>query len=122
MLRKELKNIEAQIERSLAVVAEGIIADIALLKSKLEDLNQRRDECIRHLASIESELPEIQQTLSRQQATTAATHLKCKLLEASKALQRRHVRGLVSEIVVASEKTIISGPRAAIAACASNPK
>lgn len=51
-----------------------------------------------------------------QQAVTLTTILQRRLLDAPKALKRRYVQGLVSDIVVNREKTIISGRRAAIAA------
>jgi hypothetical protein len=38
------------------------------------------------------------------------------LLEAPKPLNRRYVRGLISDIVVDRERAVLSGPRAAIAA------
>ena len=120
-LRSSLKNAETKIERLLAAVAEGTIPDMALLRTKMNELNGQRDECARHLQILDTDLPELRQTLSKQQAATVATTLKRRLLDAPRALQRRYVRGLVSEIVVDREIAVISGPRAAIAAYASDP-
>jgi hypothetical protein len=49
-----------------------------------------------------------------------AATLKRRLLDAPKALQRRYLRGLVSDIVVNREIAVISGPQDAIASCASD--
>lgn len=115
-LRKELKNIEGQIERLLTAVAEGTIGDTSVLRQKLDGLNGRREECIGLLESLNSDQPELRQVLSRQQAASMAASLTRKLLDAPRALQKRYVHGLISEIVVDRDKAIISGPPAAIAA------
>ncbi|MBS0275170.1 MAG: hypothetical protein JSR55_12435 [Proteobacteria bacterium] len=81
-----------------------------------------RDESLALLASLDRELPQIRQSLSNQQAKTVAATLKRRLLDAPRPLQRRYVRGLISQIVVDRQKAIISGPRTAIAAAASNPQ
>lgn len=52
----------------------------------------------------------------RQQAASIAENLKQRLLEAPHALQKRHVHGLVSEIIVDREMAVISGPRDVAAA------
>jgi hypothetical protein len=49
-----------------------------------------------------------------------ASHLKGRLLDAPKPLQRRDVRGLVSEIIVDREQAVISGPEDALAATVSS--
>jgi site-specific DNA recombinase len=120
-LRNNLKNAEVQIERLLTALADGTVPDMALLKSKLDELNKKREECTAHLRMLDEELPELRQALSNQQATSIAAALKRRLLDAPRPLQRRYVRGLVSEIVVSKELATISGPHAAIAACASDP-
>lgn len=115
-LKKELKNIEGQIERLLTAVAEGTVSETSILRQKLDGLNGRREECIRLLQSLDSDQPELRQVLSRQQAASMASALTRKLLDAPHALQKRYVHGLVSEIVVDRDKAVISGPPAAIAA------
>jgi hypothetical protein len=115
-LQKELKTIEAQVDRLLSAVAEGTVGDTALLRGKLDQLHSRRDECIRLLSIIDMDVPALRQTLSKQQAITIADTLKKRLLDAPQALKRRYVRGLVSNIVVDRDKAVISGPPAAIAA------
>jgi chromosome segregation ATPase len=121
VLRKDLKTTEGQIERMLVAVAEGAIPDMSILREKMGQLNTRRDECIHHLNMLDSDLPDIRQALSSQQAATVAANLKRRLLDAPRALQRRYVRGLVSEIIVDREKAVIAGPRTAIAECVSDP-
>jgi site-specific DNA recombinase len=120
-LRSSLKNAEAQIERLLGAVADGTIPDMVLLRTKMNELNAQRDECTRHLQILDTDLPELRHALSKQQAVTVAAALKRRLLDAPRALQRRYVRGLVSEIVVNRDMAVISGPRAAIAAYTSDP-
>ena len=115
-LRKELKKFEAQIERLLTAVAEGTICETSILRQKLDGLNQRREECIGLLGSLDAEQPALRQVLSKQQAASMASTLTRKLLDAPRALQKRYVHGLVSEIVVDRNKAVISGPPAAIAA------
>ena len=105
----------------MGAVADGTIPDMALLRTKMNELNAQRDECARHLQMLDTDLPELRQTLSKQQAATVAATLKRRLLDAPRALQRRYVRGLVSEIVVNRDTAVISGPRAAIAAYTSDP-
>ena len=120
-LRTDLKSIETQIDRLLSAVAEGTLPDASALRKKMDDLNGRRDECLNLLRTLDSELPAIRQALSKRQADGIASTLKRRLLEAPRPLQKRYVRGLVSEIVVDREKAVISGPRAAIAAAVSAP-
>ena len=120
-LKSTLKTAEAQIERLLAAVADGTIPDMSLVRAKLDDLTNQRDECARHLSLLDENLPELRQVLSNQQAKSIAAVLTRRLLDAPKPLQRRYVRGLVASVVVNSETAIISGPDAALAACASNP-
>jgi site-specific DNA recombinase len=115
-LRKELKAIEAQIDRLFSAVAEGTIGDTALLRAKLDGLHARREGCLQLLSVTDAEVPALRQTLSKQQAITMAANLKKRLLDAPQALKRRYVRGLVSNIIVDREKAVISGPPAAIAA------
>ncbi len=121
-LRKDLKHTETQIDRLLTAVAEGHVPDSSLLRDKLVGLNHRRDESLALLASLDRDLPAIRQAISNRQAATVAANLKRRLLDAPRPLQRRYVRGLVSEIVVDRERAVISGPRAAIASAASNPE
>ena len=121
-LRKELKDIEAQIDRLYTAIAEGTITDTALLRSKLGQLNARRDECLALEAGLGSEQPDLRQALSKQQAASVAANLKRRLLDAPHELRKRYVHGLVSEIVVGRDKAVISGPSAAIAAAVSAPE
>ena len=51
----------------------------------------------------------------RRAAQSFSAKLRRALLEAPAPLQRRYVRGLVSEIIVDREKAVITGPKAAIA-------
>lgn len=120
-LRSDLKNAETQIERLLTALADGTVPEMASVRGKLDDLNKKREESVAHLRMLDQELPELRQALSNQQATSIASTLKRRLLDAPRPLQRRYVRGLVSEIVVNREMATISGPRAAMAACASDP-
>lgn len=118
-LKKELRNIEGQIERLLAAVAEGTISDTSILRQKMDGLNRRREECIGLLESLDAGQPELRHAFSRQQAASMASTLTRRLLDAPRALQKRYVHGLVSEIVVDRDKAVISGPPAAIAAAIS---
>ncbi len=120
-LRNNLKSTETQIDRLLTAVAEGAIPDASALRRKMADLNGRRDECLNLLSAIDNDLPELRQSLSKQQAASIAKNLKQRLLEAPHALQKRYVHGLVSEIIVDRERAVISGPREAVAAAVSAP-
>jgi len=113
-LLKELRGIEAQIDRLLSAVAEGTVPDPSLIRKKLDDLDSRREQCVVLLRALDSELPELRQALSKRQAASVAGNLKRRLLEAPRSLQKRYVHGLVSEIVVGREQATISGPRIAI--------
>ena len=115
-LRKQRAEIEKQIDNLLTAIAEGTIPDPALVRDKLSVLQGSRDECIRLLSQIECEAPALRQALSKAQASTVAAKLRRGLLEAPAAVQRRYVRGLISEIVVDSDKAVVCGPKAAIAA------
>ena len=116
MLRKQRKDIEKQINNLLDAIAAGTIPDADLVRDKLSNLKGRLDESIRLLSRLDVEAPPLKQTLSKAQATALSAKLRRRLLEAPAPLQRRYVRGLVSEILVDSETAIISGPKAAIAA------
>jgi hypothetical protein len=115
------KASKLKIDRLLTAVAEGTVPDASQLRKKMNDINGRRDECLNLLRTPGNELPEIRQALSKQQAAGIAGNLKRRLLEAPRALQKRYVHGLVSEIVVDREKPVISGPREAAAAAVSAP-
>jgi hypothetical protein len=103
------------------IAASRTAARRSALQKKMDDLNGRQDEYLNLLKALDSELPEIRQALSKQQAVGIAATLKRRLLEAPRPLQKRYVHGLVSEIVVDRENSVISGPRAAIAAAVSAP-
>ena len=47
----------------------------------MDELNGRRDECLNLLSTLDNELPEIRQALSKQQATVIAANLKRRLLD-----------------------------------------
>jgi hypothetical protein len=96
------------------LLPERVEASLALANA-LGDAD-RYDECIRLLDLLDVESPALRQTLSKQQAQSVAATLRRRLLEAPPFVQRRYVRGLVSEIVVDKETAVISGPPAAIAA------
>ena len=115
-LEKQRKEIDAQIDRLITAVADGSLPDMAQLRTRIDELTARRDECTQLLATLESDLPQFRQTLSKQQAASIANTLKRRLLEALPALKKRYVRGLVSNIIVDARKAVISGPPAAVAA------
>ena len=115
-LTKRRKAVETKIGRFHTAIADGLVTDTDLFKRDLNALLAEREECIRLLSMLDVDAPQYRQALSRQQATSAAATLKRRLLDAPKPLQRRYVRGLVSDIVVNREKAVITGPQAAVAA------
>ena len=115
-LRKQRKEIERQINNLLDAVADGTVPDAEMVRDKLGALKGRRDECTRLLSRLEVETPPLKQALSKAQAAALSAKLRRRFLEAPVPLQRRYVRGLVSEIIVDRDKAVISGPKAAIAA------
>ena len=119
-LRKQLKDSETQIDRLHTAVAEGTVTDSTMLRDKLASLNVRREECVQLLRQLDGEAPALRRALSNRQAATIASALKRRLIDAPAVLQRRYVRGLVSEIVVDREKVTISGPKEALAAAVSS--
>jgi site-specific DNA recombinase len=121
-LRKDLKVIQEQIGRLLEAIADGTIGERSFVRDKLAGLDIRREECVALLSALDRQLPEMRQALSNQQAKSIAADLKRRLLEAPRALQKRYVHGLVSEIVVNRETAVISGPKAAVAAAISVPE
>ena len=115
-LERERKDIDRQIDRLITAIADGTLPDLVQVRAKIDDLTARREECVQHLARLQSNLPAFRQVLSNQQAQSIGATLKRRLLDAPPALKRRYVRGLVSDIVVNRDRAIISGPPAAIAA------
>jgi hypothetical protein len=105
-LTKQLTEAESKIGRLYAAVENGTLTDTTLLRSRLHELEKQRDEAVRLLRMLDSELPALRQALSKAQAVQIASHLKGRLLNAPKPLQRRYVRGLVSEIVVDREQAV----------------
>jgi site-specific DNA recombinase len=118
-LTKQRKESESKIGRLYEAVETGMLTDTSLLRSRLQELEKQRDETLRLLAMLDTDLPPLRQVLSNAQATQIASQLKARLLDASKPLQRRYVRGLVSEIVVDREKAVICGPQDALATATS---
>jgi hypothetical protein len=97
-------------------VADGTVSDTALLKDTLGKLESQRDESMRLQSLLDVDAPPLRRALSKAQALVISGKLRRGLLDAPAPLQRRYVRGLVSNIVVGREKAVISGPKAAIAA------
>ena len=58
---------------------KGTVRNVALLRTKMNELNGQRDERTCHLQILNTDLPELRQTLSKQWAATAATTLKRRL-------------------------------------------
>ncbi len=114
-LRRQLKETERQIRNLYAALAEGNVTDTRLFRDALGELEGRRDETIRLLSMLDVEAPPLRRTLSKAQATALAAKLRQGILEAPAPLQRRYVRGLVSQIVVGREKAFISGSKTTIA-------
>ena len=91
------------------------------VRAQIDELTCHRDEAAHLLTGLDSELLQLRQTLSRQQAASIAGNLKRKLLDAPRPLQKRYVHGLVTEIIVDRETATISGPPLAIAAAVASP-
>ncbi|MGH9549362.1 MAG: recombinase family protein, partial [Terriglobales bacterium] len=109
-LQKQLTETDTQIDRLIAAIAEGTLPEAAQVRAKIDDLTRQRDDCVRLLSKLESELPQLRQALSRQQATSIAGELRRKLLGAPRPLQKRYVHGLVSDIAVTDATATVSGP------------
>ena len=116
VLRRTLKDTDSKLKRLYAALAEGTVSDTSTFRDTVKALEAERDETIRLLSRLDVEAPPLRQTLSKAQATALSAKLRRALLEAPAPLQRRYVRGLVSEIIVDREKAVITGPKAAIAA------
>ncbi len=120
-LQKQLRESDKRLQRLYTALAEGTVSDTASFRRTVSAVETEREEISRHLSLLDRDTPPLRQALSNQQATTIATTLKRRLLDAPPALQRRYVRGLVSEIVVDRDTATISGPPAAIAAAITAP-
>ena len=120
-LQKQIHETDAQIGRLIDAVAQGVLPDASSVRTKLDGLTHQRDESARLLSTLYLELPPLRQTLSRQQASSIATQLKRRLLEAPRQSQKRYVRSLVSEISVTRETATISGPPSALAVAVTAP-
>ncbi len=114
-LRKQSREAETQIRRLYTALAEGMVSDTALFRVSLKTLEDKRDESIRLFSLLDTESPSLRQALSKAQAAALAAKLRQGLAEAPAPVQRRYVRGIVSDIVVDRERAVISGPKAAIA-------
>ena len=68
------------------------------------------------LSRLDADAPPLKQAFSKAQAIARSAKLWRWPLEAPAALQRRYVRGQVSEMAVDRDKAVISDPKAAIAA------
>ena len=120
-LEKQVRETSGKIDRLIAAVADGSLPDMKPVRTQIDELTRHRDEGAHLLAALDSELPQLRQTLSKQQAVSIAGNLKRKLLDAPGPLQKRYVRGLVTEIVVNSETATISGQPLALAAAVASP-
>ena len=121
MLQKQLREADKRLQRLYAALAEGTVSDTTSFRGTVGTVEAERAEITHHLSILDRGSPPLRQALSNQQAATIAASLKRRLLDAPSALQRRYVRGLVSEIVVDRDTATISGPPAAIAAAISAP-
>ena len=120
-LEKQLKETNAKISRLITAVADGDLPELKPVRGQIDEMTRQWDESAHLLTALDSELPQLRQTLSKQQvASIAGTH-KRKLLDAPRSLQKRYVRGLVTEIVVNSETATISGQPLALAAAVASP-
>ncbi|HEX3675199.1 MAG TPA: recombinase zinc beta ribbon domain-containing protein [Rhizomicrobium sp.] len=115
-LNRQMRDTTTQIGRLYGALAEGTVSDTSLFRESLHGLEAKRDESIRLLSLLDVETPPLRRALSKAQSQAVAASLKRRLLEAPPPVQRRYVRGLVSEIVVDRERAVISGPRDALAA------
>ena len=115
-LRKQLREADRQLQRLYAALADGTVTDTDTFRGTVKELEAKRDETIRLLSLLDIGAPPLRQAISKAQSTALAAKLRRGLLEAPARVQRRYVRGLVSEIVVDREKAIIAGPKAAIGA------
>lgn len=120
-LEKQVRETSGKIDRLIAAVADGSLPDMKPVRAQIDELTRHRDEGAHLLAALDSELPQLRQTLSKQQAVSIAGNLKRKLLDAPGPLQKRYVHGLVTEIVVNSETVTISGQPLALAAAVASP-
>lgn len=120
-LEKQIRETSCKIDRLIAAVADGVLPEIKPVRAQIDELTRQRDEANHLLAVLDSELPQLRQTLSKQQAASIAGNLKRKLLDAPTPLQKRYIHGLVTEIVVDRETATISGPPLALAAAVASP-
>ena len=120
-LEKQLKETNAKIGRLITAVADGDLPEMKQVRGQIDEMSRQRDESTRLLLALDSETPQLRQTLSKQQAASIGNMLKRKLLNASPVLQKRYVHGLVTEIVVNSETATISGQPLALAAAVASP-
>lgn len=115
-LRRRRDELTKKIGNLYDAVADGTVGDAPLFRDKLKRLEDEREETIRLLSQLDIETPSLRRALSKAQAQAVGAKLRRGLLEAPLPMQRRYVRGLVSQIVVDKEKAVISGPNAALAA------
>ena len=120
-LEKQIRETSGKIDRLIAAVADGALPDMKRVRVQIDELTRHRDEAAHLLAALDSELPQLRQTLSKQQAASIAGSLKRKLLDAPRPLQKRYVQGLVTEIIVDRSTATISGPPLALAAAVASP-
>ena len=118
-LSRQVKETERQIKNLYAALADGTVSDTALFRETLQASEAKREEAVQLLSSLAASNPPLRRTLSKAQAAGLASKLRHALLDAPAPLQRRYVRGLVSNIVVNHDQAVVSGPKEALAAALS---
>lgn len=114
-LRRKRDELTTRISKLYDAVASGTVEDSTLFRDKLNRIEDEREETIRLLSQLDRDAlfpPRPFQSPSAGGCRRAPAWP----LETPLPMQRRHVRGLVSQIVVDKEKAVISGSNAALAA------
>jgi site-specific DNA recombinase len=122
--RSDMQRLEQEtaqkIQRLYMALADGLVVDTDMFRLAINELETKRAEATRLLGTLDREGPGIRQALSHSQARSVATTLRRRFMDAPRTLQRRHVHGLVSDILVDREKAVVAGPKDALALAVSS--
>ena len=113
--RKKLKTVELRLERLYSALADCTVNDTAMFRRSLAQLENEREDLIRHVASLESPREIPRRLLTKDNIARFAEAARSRLRGDDPTLRKGYVRKLVERIEVDDDEIRIIGLNASLA-------